>query len=284
MSPVAVAADKRFRRAHVKPTRTRRSWRAVARRAAPILLILAALLYCFRYGEAIAAHVHVLRVDAVVVRGNERLSTDDVLSRLNGLHGESLLWTDLDSWRRRLLTSRWVRDATLRRLLPSTVEVVVSERRPIGIARIAGQMYLVDDRGVIIDEYGPQYAEFDLPIVDGLAVKDGAGVASDGRRAELAARVIAALSAQPEVSRRLSQVDVQNLHNAAVILNGDNAVIHLGDQRFLSRLQAYLELAPALRDRVPDIDYVDLRVEGRIYVRPTEKPVMAAAPGRKRRK
>ena len=61
---------------------------------------------------------------------------------------------------------------------------------------------------------------------------------------------------------------MRDLHNAAVILSGDPAVIELGDERFLPRLQSYLELAPTLRERVSDIDYVDLRFDDRIYVRP----------------
>ena len=87
-------------------------------------------------------------------------------------------------------------------------------------------------------------------------------------RAELAARVIAAVKSKPSVARRLSQVDVSDLHNASVILSGDHAVIQLGEDQFLTRLQAYLELAPTLRERVADIDYVDLRFDDRIYVRP----------------
>ncbi len=63
-------------------------------------------------------------------------------------------------------------------------------------------------------------------------------------------------------------MDVSDLHNASVILSGDPAVIQLGDDQFLQRLQSYLDLAAALRQRVPDIDYVDLRFENRIYVRP----------------
>jgi cell division septal protein FtsQ len=47
-------------------------------------------------------------------------------------------------------------------------------------------------------------------------------------------------------------------------------VIQLGEEQFLARLQAYLDLAPTLRDRVADIDYVDLRFDDRIYVRPTK--------------
>jgi cell division septal protein FtsQ len=273
MTPVAIPADRRFRRAHVKPARPRRSWRTVIGRTLRFGLVAGLLLFGGYRGAGIAAQSHVLQIKRIVLHGNERLSNGEVLAVLGGLRGQSLLWADLDVWRRRLLSSPWVRDADLRRSLPSTVEVVVSERRPIGIGRLDGQMYLFDEHGVIIDEYGPQYADVDLPVVDGLSASAGAGTIPG--RAELAARVIEALRPKPEIARQVSQVDVRDPHNAAVILSGDPALVQLGDQRFLSRLQSYLELAPALRERVSDIDYVDLRIDGRIYVRPaghTERP------------
>ena len=70
------------------------------------------------------------------------------------------------------------------------------------------------------------------------------------------------------MARQVSQIDVADLHNAAVILTGDPAVIYVGEDQFLQRLQSYVQLAPTLRQRVPDIDYVDLRFDERIYVRP----------------
>ena len=130
----------------------------------------------------------------------------------------------------------------------------------------------MDERGVIIDQYGPQYADLDLPIIDGLAAVNQDGSLTDERRADLAARLITALRAKPQVARRVSQIDVADLHNTAVILSGDPAVIQLGEDQFLARLQGYLELAPALRERVADIDYVDLRFDDRIYVRPAAAP------------
>jgi len=224
-------------------------------------------------GVQVSANAHLLEVNRIVVHGNERLSRGEVLAVLSGLRGESLLWTDLEAWRRRLLSSPWVRDAALRRSLPATVDVVVSERQPIGIGRInGGDMYLVDERGVIIDQYGPQYADLDLPIIDGLAAVNHDGSLTDERRADLAARLMTALRAKPQVARRVSQIDVTDLHNAAVILSGDPAVIQLGEDQFLPRLQGYLELAPTLRERVADIDYVDLRFDDRIYVRPASAP------------
>ena len=271
MSTVAAPADRRFRRAHVKPARKAR--RRIGR-VLPLFacaLAVPAVLYGGYRGWSAVIHARFLQIDRITVRGNERLSQGQVQSTLHDLIGQSLLGTDLSQWRQTLLSSNWVRDAALRRVFPSTVEVLVWERRPIGIGRLNGvdEMYLVDERGVVIDEYGPQYADLDLPIIDGLAPTQGPdGVLADPERAELASRVIADLNVMPDVGRRLSQIDVSDPRNAAVILAGDTAVIELGDDQFLSRLQSYLELASGLRSRVPEIDRADTRFENRIYVRP----------------
>jgi cell division septal protein FtsQ len=268
VTTVAAPADRRFRRSHVKPSRARRRWN----RALPLLKYLPAALlvgYGAHVGWKSVAQAHVLGVERIVVLGTERLSEADVLEALRGVRGESLVRIDLERWRQQLLATPWVKEASLRRSLPSTLEVVIRERRPIGIGRLKNGLYLVDEGGTIIDIWTPQHADLDLPIIDGLGMATGAGApAADAPRAELAARVIGALKSNQELARRLSQVDVSDLHNARVILSDDPAVIWLGSDRFLERLQAYLELAPALRERVETIDHVDVRFENRIYVRP----------------
>jgi cell division protein FtsQ len=272
MSAVAAPADRRFRRSHVKPGRRKHSWRTVARPILQYGVLAALVMYGIYRTSSVAAYARVMHVDRIEVAGNERLSKGEVLAVLNGLRGQNIMWADLDAWRRRLLASPWIRDAALRRSLPSTVQVVVFERRPMAIGRINGEMYLVDDRGVIIDQYGPQYAEFDLPMVDGLAASpNDSGSMTDEARAELAARLIGSLNAKPAIAKRLSQIDVSDIHNATVILSGETATIQLGEDQFLPRLESYLGLAEALRARVADIDYVDLRFDDRIYVRPAAK-------------
>ena len=47
-------------------------------------------------------------------------------------------------------------------------------------------------------------------------------------------------------------------------------LLRVGDSNFVERVQSYLDLAPALRERVPQIDYVDLRFDERVYVRPVK--------------
>ena len=204
------------------------------------------------------------------MHGNVRLSSGEVQAIVDGLRGTSILTADLPGYRRRLMESPWVADVALRRVLPSTVEVFVSERRPMGLCRLGNTLYLIDRGGTLIDEFGPQYAEFDLPIIDGLVGAAERGAAVDRRSARRAggARHRGALGPQGHRAARSRRSTSRDAHDAVVMLQDDAALLHLGEEQFLERVQSYVDLAPALRQRVPDIDYVDLRFDERVYVRP----------------
>ena len=270
--PVAAPADKRYRRAHVKPSRKRSRSLVLGLRVAVMLTAVGLVAYAGQRAVALVAGFEAFHVAHIDVRGNRRLSTGEVRGLMDGLVGRSILDVDLEEWRRALLNSPWVADASLRKRLPSTIDVAILERTPLGIGRINGLLYLVDDRGAVIDEYGPNYADLDLPIIDGLSSAPGQED-SDGYRALLARRLLDALRVR-NMADQISEIDVRDARNAVVLLEGDPTLIRLGSERFAERLQSYHELAPALREQVPAIDYVDLRFDERVYVGPG-KPVPA---------
>ena len=268
MTSVAAPADRRFRRAHLKPARRRSGWRSLRMRAVLTIAVAGLTLYWAQRSIAAITSLDMFRVDRIAVRGNTRLSTGEIQALLRQLGGHSILSIDLDEWRATLLKSPWVKDASLRRTLPSTVEVSIQERTPLGIGRLNGTLYLVDDRGVVIDEYGPVYADLDLPIIDGLSAVRG-DETTNMYRAALARRLLDSVRDRG-MAARISQIDVTDARNAVVLLEGDPTQLRLGSERFVERLQSYLELAAALHEQVPAIDYVDLRFDERVYVRPAQ--------------
>lgn len=269
MPPVTAPADKRFRRAHVKPGRRSRFGSGAAMTIARALVVIAIVCYGGWRGRALVLGASVLTVTSIEVQGNGRLSNGEVRGLVDGLVGQHLLGLGLDRWRDRVLSQPWVADATFRRILPGTIAITIRERRPMAIARIASRLYLVDATGVVIDEYGPTYADIDLPIVDGLgSVPSRGGPAVDEGRAQLTGRLLAALATRPDLAARVSLIDVTDVRNAVVMLDGDTTVLRLGDRDFVERIQSYVDLAEALHERVVDIDYVDLRFDERLYVRP----------------
>jgi hypothetical protein len=265
---VKAPAEKNFRRAKsVKPARKRaggsRPWRLLAYSAAAF----AGLVFTYYTVDAVV-HASVLQVRKIAIRGQVRLSSGEVQALVDGLRGSSILTADLPQYRARLLESPWIADVALRRVLPSTIEVFVSERQPIALCRINGQLYLVDRSGMIIDEFGPKYKKFDLAIVDGATRVPSSGEPMvDERAIALAARVLDDVAADSALAARVSQIDVSDRFDAVVLLDDDPALLHLGTERFAERLQGYIELAERLRETVPDIEYASLQFDGRIYVK-----------------
>jgi cell division protein FtsQ len=263
---VTAPADRRFLRSQLPAGRRRhlrtRPWWRVLRTVA-----VAAVLAGAAWWAAAAADLPWLRVQHIRVHGNQRVHAGEIAALLEGMTGQRLVSVDLDRWRSRLFASAWVADATLRRRLPGTIDVEVRERVPIGIARAGTDLYLVDAAGTVIDEYGPRYADCDLPIIDGLiATPMSVPPAVDRARAQLVSRLMSELRTRPELARRVSQIDAGNVHDVHVILDDDPAVVRLGETRFAERLESYVGLQAALREHVPDIDYVDVRFGERVYV------------------
>lgn len=266
--PVAAPADKRFRRSHVHPGKKRRwipSWRSLAIG----LLVATIVIYAVSRAAGVALSASALTVSKITLTGTQRMAAGEALALLDGLRGTSIVTADLAPWRLKLLEAPWVADAAMRKIFPNTVSVAITERQPLGIGRIRNSLYLIDREGTIIDEFGPKYADFDLPIIDGLVAGSAApGDADDPARAALAGRVLEDLQRRPELARLVSQVDVSDVRDAVVLLKDDTALIHTGDAHFAERVQFYLDLSTRLREEVPLIDSVDLRYGERVFVKP----------------
>lgn len=277
---VAAPADKRFRRSDVRQAR-RRGLRAAFRRAAwwaaGGLVVLALLGWAgTQMLESPALHVRQL-----TITGNVHLSRADVEMLLSGIREESLFSADLGAYQARVMESPWVRSVVLRRRLPATLEVTIVERMPLALARVKQQLYLIDGQGVIIGPYGPQYREFDLPIVDGLTGPGaGPGEPVDAGRIALVERLLADLAGRGDLLRRLSQVDVSDPRDAVVLLDREPALLHLGDQDFRQRLELYEDIAPSLHQQFGVMEYIELRHGRNVAVRPRASPEPAAEAGK----
>jgi len=274
---VRAQSDKRFKRARVQAPRKRGTWQSWVIALAKGAAFLVVVLYATSRFVALLTAAPALRIQKIAIHGNRQLSQRDVLGLLHGLRDSNVMLADLDGWRKRLLRSAWIKEASLRRELPGTIDVTIAERDPLGIGRINDKLYLVATDGVVIDAFSPKYAAFDLPLIDGLHTgpRDSDGLMVDETRATLAAEVLHNLQRSSDLAGRVSQVDVSNDEDAVVLLADDPARVHLGREQFSERLRAYLELAPTLRARVPAIDYVDLRFDPRVFVRPIARTTVA---------
>jgi cell division protein FtsQ len=263
---IAAPADRRFHRAGVR-SEQRRAGRT-AFRVVKWLTVVVVIATAGVWLADVVLHARVLTVQHVRVRGNVRLSAGDVQALVAGIRGEHIFKVDFEPYRQRVLDSPWVSSVAMSRVLPSTIDVRISERIPMAVARVGQQLFLVDDAGVIIDEYGAAYRDFDLPIVDGLVSSpDRTGPLVDHDRVAVTAAFLSALESRQDLLSRVSHIDVSNAHDVVVMFDHDPVWLHLGKDAFIERLNRYMELVPTLQERFVDIDYVDLRFGERVFVR-----------------
>jgi cell division septal protein FtsQ len=216
-------------------------------------------------------------LETVVVRGHRQATPEEVQALVEPWKGHNLLTIDLPAIEAAVRRHPWVGAAgrvRIDRRLPSTLLVTLAERTAGGLALLGGVAWLLDERGLPIDRFGPRYAEFDFPLVKGLDSLKASGDEATLARA-LAAGVSVSrelASGAPEFWEEVSEIDVSREHEIALRLEGLDHDVRLSADSPLRNLESYL----ALRDRIggPEegaIEYVDLRWRDRIAVMPAAR-------------
>jgi cell division septal protein FtsQ len=289
---VKAPADKRFKRGRVKtPRKASRRWTSLIRPLVKWTLVLAMLGYTTTRALALVTESPALRISRIAVEGQRYLTAGDVRSRVRTLEGVNIVRADLDAARRRLLGSPWIADATLRRQLPATIEIVIEERQPVALARFGrGSLQLIAEDGMVLGPAGAAPAGFDLPIADGLVPVPGRALSGPGlgvgiparvdpERAALVGSLVDSLRQEDGLLALISEVDVTDVEDAVVLLGDDPARVHLGHEDFARRVRAYRDLAPTLLQHVDAIDSADVRYDGRVFVRPARgRPARTGQP------
>lgn len=225
--------------------------------------VCAALVGAFLFTERFAIP-HRFRIASIEVKGNHFLSEGEVREMLGPAMGGSLISADLEGLRANLAASPWVGGAVVRRKLPDTLTVDVTERFPIAFAE-TDQLYVMDASGELIDLLGPRTAGFDLPVIRGLG-----GVSMEVRR-DRARRASVLLDDLGDLSAEVSEMSVDASGDLLVVLRGDGSVLKLAEPPYRRRVLSFLALRQKLRERCPDAEYFDLRFKDRIYAKPASR-------------
>lgn len=201
------------------------------------------------HGGYFVASVIGAQVSEVLVEG-VTYTNPNILRDVIGLqNGDSLVSFDVADTRARIEALDWVRLATVRRQLPSTVHVEVYEYVPVALLEDEGESWVIDNTGHRITAADERFAE--LPRVSG-----------DGAPGEIAALLVQ-LAAFPALRQKLVQAeyigqrrwDVTFAPGVRVQLPEQNATVAvqkllLLDERRGVLQQTGLEIDLRLQDRI----------------------------------
>ncbi len=194
-------------------------------------------------------------VSHINVVGLELGSAQQVRRALAVEMGELVFAVDLEAARNRVESLGWVKEASVMRLLPNRITVKVKERRPFALWQKDGQVFVVNDRGDIINTAQRSRAIFrHLPYIV------GAGAA------KAAPAFVATLARYPEVQKRTrALIRVSNRRWTLKLRTGADLLLpEEGVEAVLGRFNTKAKLQRLLDS---DLARIDARSPGVLWVR-----------------
>jgi cell division protein FtsQ len=183
--------------------------------------------------------------------------------------GRNVFFVPLNERRRQLEQIPWIERATVMRLLPDQIRVMVVERQPVAFTRHGQQIGLVDADGVLLSMSPATMAKhhYSFPVLTGIDPGDSA----DSRKARMALylRLMSDLDAGGKHnSEQISEIDLTDPEDARVFMPepGADILAHFGEGHFLERYQRYKAHITAWRQQYPHLASVDLRYDNQVVL------------------
>jgi len=200
----------------------------------------------------------------LVVEGIHYASTSQIRHIFSEDFGRSLYLVPIQKRRAQLLAIDWVENATVAKIWPNTVKVVIHERVPVAFVVLpanrkdgSSSFALVDRDGYILR---PRVmARFTLPVITGVRENESL----EDRRVRVR-RVLAMLKEIGPMAAQISEINVADPNDLIVEEKMDNVVLSLmlGDENYSDRLQNFSANYAEIREKRPDARTLDLRVDG----------------------
>lgn len=206
---------------------------------------------------------------AVLTEGNHHLSRAQLVEVFGGDIERNVLRVSLNERKAELEQIPWVKHATVMRLLPDHISVIVEERKPIAFARQAGHIRLVDTAGVLLDMEGngAESLGYSFPVVTGISQDDPLSVRA--ARMKIFRDFAKDLDASGEkLSAKLSEIDLSNPEDVKALIpdRGSDVLVHFGDGHFLDRYKRYEAHLAEWRAQYPRLSSVDMRYERQVVL------------------
>jgi cell division septal protein FtsQ len=201
-------------------------------------------------------------IQQITVLGLDRVSREEIVTRLALPPHTSLLSVEPDQLATRVESHPWIGSVAFDRVFPHSLVVQVSERQPAAVLGSSSEPYLLDAEGFLLPKGKPQEGST-LPIVEGVTSKFMTQNEAEGHRRAKQGIHIAGLLSQRFSGR--PRIDVSKPHTTTVDL--PNVRFQFG-REVEDQWQRFLVLYPTVKTEVEGRSQeVDLRFAQKVIFR-----------------
>ncbi len=190
------------------------------------------------------------QIKNVIIEGSEKSNISEIENNVTEFKG-NLIGLNFNSIKEIVESSEWVKRASIKKVLPSTLKINVTENDPYAIYFQEGKSFLIDLDGSIITEINLNNYEDDLLFVRG------------ENSPELLEQLIRDISiAFPNLTQTLEEVEFIEKRRWDLKLN-NKLLVKLPDENIQQSLKNLKQLFEEQEVMESNIIEIDLRIQGR---------------------
>lgn len=270
--PVVPSSDERFlrltRNEQVRKRRRARTYLRVAIWAGLHLAVAGVVALAAWGGHHYLTHSARFRVGRVLAAGGGYAPEREIRKVTEPYLGKNIFAADLDALQAKLEAQPWISTARVKRRIPDTLLIQIEERVPQVLVKVRDGVYMADGEGILLDRFGPEYSDYNFPILTGL---DRVGRDTLKKRIQTGAAFVDFLyKTRPQLADQVSEVDMEDDRDLEVRLNDGGPPLKVSPDAFGLNLDNYLAMRNYIASNYGDVKYVDLRWKDRISILPAE--------------
>lgn len=210
------------------------------------------------------AGVNIFPIREIIFTGSKHI-TDSELRALAGVKpGDSLFALSAKAVSGRLASSSWIKAVSIRKGYPDKVLMRVTEASPFAILQMRGSSFLVDENGITLDRINDTVPFLPVIVAD----------PSKNRENFAGALNLARIVKEKGIAAERGRVEIiadKGPEDTAITI--DNLVIKVGSGEYKQKLERFFDIEKEIEKRAMAVDYIDLRFENKVIVKPVHEVV-----------
>lgn len=193
------------------------------------------------------------KLELVKFKGDKYIGQAQLVEELKLFDGTPIFAINLESLREEIKTRNWVKDAEIRRILPSKLEINITERKPLAIWQFKKELFLIDEEGTVL---------MSLDAAEGLPFPLIVGEGANTRAAE----IFKTLEEEKTLFSRVhAAIRLSDRRWNVMFMNGIEVMLPENNLDEAWKKLARLQIEKQLLDR--EVKTIDLRMNDRVYIK-----------------
>jgi cell division protein FtsQ len=138
-----------------------------------IMMIMVGVSIVLLIGYLVALSTPIFKLEDVSFKGVKRVSQAQLLQKGGLENGVNLLALNLNTVKKNMESTPWVKSVYLHRELPNKLQVVITEEQPFFLVSVQQELYFLNEEGLLFKK-SEEKDRASVPLLTGLEKKDWA--------------------------------------------------------------------------------------------------------------